>query len=189
VLRILRETHRAGRLVDDLLAITRLEQGIPMAAEQFDLVPLTATAVERTRELAPSVTVRLDAPEHSQLHGDPQRISQLLDNLLANARHAISAGGHITVRVTNQDAEVQVEVTDTGPGIPQAERERIFERFTRLVGTYPSEPDGNGLGLAIARGIAKAHNGTLTCDEPAGDGARFLLRLPRPRRTTVHRRR
>jgi signal transduction histidine kinase len=186
VLRILRETHRAGRLVDDLLAITRLEQGIPLATEHFDLVPLTAAAVERTRELAPTVDARLHAPGHSQLHGDPQRISQLLDNLLSNARHATPAGGNITVRVTNQATEIQVEVTDTGPGIPQADRERIFGRFTRLAGTYPSEPDGNGLGLAIARGIAKAHNGTLTCDDPAGSGARFVLRLPRPRRIRPH---
>jgi two-component system, OmpR family, sensor kinase len=182
VLRILRETHRAGRLIDDLLAITRLEQGIPLATEQFDLVPLTAAAVERTRELAPSVTVRLHAPEHSQLHGDPQRITRLLDNLLSNARYATPAGGNITVCITNQAAEIQVEVSDTGPGIPQADRERIFERFTRLAGTYPSEADGSGLGLAIARGIAIAHNGTLTCDDPHGNGARFVLRLPRPRR-------
>jgi two-component system, OmpR family, sensor kinase len=183
VLRILRETHRAGRLVDDLLAMTRLEQGFAVAAETFDLVPLTTAAVELTRELAPGVNVYLHAPERSQLHGDPQRISQLLDNLLSNARHATSPGGHITVRVTNRASEIQVEVTDTGPGVPPADRERIFERFTRLADTYPGESDGNGLGLAIARGIAEAHDGTLACADPAADGARFLLQLPRPRRT------
>jgi hypothetical protein len=59
--------------------------------------------------------------------------------------------------------------------------ERIFERFTRLAGTYPGQPGGNGLGLPIARGIAQAHQGTLTCADPDGNGARFLLRLPRPR--------
>jgi two-component system OmpR family sensor kinase len=181
VLRILREAHRAGRLVDDLLAITRLEQGISLAREPFDLVPLAAAAVDQARELAPAVNIQLRAPEHSQLLGDPARISQILDNLLTNARHATPADGRITVRVTNQAAHVDVEVTDSGPGIPQADRERIFERFTRLAGTYPAQPDGNGLGLAIARSIAKAHNGTLTCADPAGNGARFLLRLPRPR--------
>lgn len=181
VLRILREAHRAGRLVDDLLAMTRLEQGIPLAMEPFDLVPLAAAAAELTRELAPAVEVVLDAPARSELHGDPRRISQVLDNLLSNARHVTPEGGHITVRVSNQATEVQVEVTDSGPGIPQADRERIFERFTRLNGTFSSAPDGNGLGLAIARGIATAHTGTLTCADPAGNGARFLLRLPRPR--------
>jgi two-component system, OmpR family, sensor kinase len=182
VLRILRDAHRAGRLVDDLLAMTRLEQGIPLAMEQFDLVPLAAAAAELTRELAPAVKVQLDAPGRSELDGDPQRISQVLDNLLSNARHATPEGGHITVRVAVQPAEVQVEVIDTGPGVPPADRERIFERFTRLAGTYPAGPDGNGLGLAIARGIAKAHSGTLTCVDPVGGGARFLLRLPRPGR-------
>ena len=146
-------------------------------------MPLTAAAVELTRELAPAVNVQLHAPGHSQLHGDPQRIRQVLDNILSNARHATPAGGQITIRVSNQAAGVQVEVTDTGPGVPQPDRERIFERFTRLPGSYPGGPGGNGLGLAIARSIASAHSGTLTCADPAGEGARFLLRLPRPGRS------
>jgi two-component system, OmpR family, sensor kinase len=186
VLAILRETHRAGRLVDDLLAMTRLEQGIPLAREPFDLVPLAAAAVEQARELAPAVKVELHAPEHSQLIGDALRIAQILDNLLTNARHATAGSGCINVRVTNRAAHVEVEVIDSGAGIPQSDRERIFERFIRLAGTYPGAPRGSGLGLPIARGIAGAHQGTLICadpDGPAGHGARFLLRLPRPRET------
>jgi two-component system OmpR family sensor kinase len=179
ILQILREAHRAGRLIDDLLAITRLEQGIPLASEPFDLAPLTTAAVELTRELAPAVDVQLHAPSHVQLRGDPQRTRQILDNLLSNARHATPDGGKITVRVTDHTDSIQVEVTDTGPGIPPPDRERIFERFTRLNGTYPRRTDGNGLGLAIARSIATAHSGTLTCADPTGQGARFQLRLPR----------
>jgi signal transduction histidine kinase len=180
VLQILREAHRAGRLIDDLLTMTRLEQGTPLAMERFDLVPLIEAAAGLTRELAPAVKVRLHAPRHSPLQGDPQRIRQVLDNLLSNARHATPAGGQITVLVSNYPAEVQVEVTDTGPGIPEPDRERIFGRFTRLAATYPSGPAGNGLGLPIARSITRAHSGTLSCAEPDGGGARFLLRLPRP---------
>ena len=184
-LQILRDAHRAGRLIDDLLALTRLEQGIPLAAEPVDLVPLAAAAADRTRELAPAVTVTLDAPSHSRLSGDPARLRQVLDNLLDNARHATQAGGRITVRISNRHDTAEVEITDTGPGIPPADRERIFDRFTRLPGTYPrgphnNAPDGNGLGLPIARGIATAHHATLTCAEPAHGGARFLLQLPRP---------
>lgn len=178
VVQILRETHRAGRLIDDLLAITRLEQGTPLDNKQFDLVPVTAAAVELTRELRPTVNVRLHAPDHVHLHGDSERIRQVLDNLLSNARHATPDGGHITVRVISRPGAVEVEVTDTGPGIPEPDRERIFERFTRLNGTYLIGIDGNGLGLAIARGIATAHSGTLTCVGTAGQGARFQLRLP-----------
>jgi len=178
VVQILRETHRAGRLIDDLLAITRLEQGTPLDNKEYDLVPLTAAAVELTRELRPTVNVRLHAPDHLHLHGDPQRISKGLGNLLSNARHATPDGGQITVRVTSHPEAVEVEVTDTGPGIPEPDRERIFERFTRLNGTYPIGIDGNGLGLAIARGIATAHSGTLTCVGTASQGARFQLRLP-----------
>jgi signal transduction histidine kinase len=179
ILQILREGHRAGRLIDDLLAITRLEQGFALARKHLDLVPLATAAVEITRELAPAVDVQLHAPGHAHLNGDPQRIRQILDNLLSNARHATPDGGQITVRVTGQATSIQVEVTDTGPGIRQPDRERIFERFTRLDGAHPNRTDSNGLGLAIARGIATAHSGTLTCTDPAGQGARFLLQLPR----------
>ena len=179
ILRILREGHRAGRLIDDLLAITRLEQGIPLAREPFDLMPLTTAAVELTRELAPAVNVQLHAPSHVHLHGDPQHIRQILDNLLSNARHATPDGGQITIQVTDHTGSIQVEITDTGPGIPPPDRERIFERFTRLNGTYPRPTGGNGLGLAIARSIATAHSGTLTCAGSTGQGARFQLRLPR----------
>ena len=179
ILQILREGHRAGRLIDDLLAITRLEQGIPLATEHFDLTPLAAAAVEVTRELAPAVDVHLHAPPHAYLRGDPQRIRQIVDNLLSNARHATPAGGHITLHVTTRDTSILVQVTDTGPGVPPADRERIFERFARLEGTHSRRTDGNGLGLAIARGIARAHSGTLTCTGPVGEGACFLLQLPR----------
>lgn len=182
VLQILREGHRAGRLIDDLLAITRLEQGTPLARKHFDLVPLAAAAVEVTRELAPAVDIQLHAPPHAQVQGDPQRIRQILDNLLSNARHATPDGGQITVHVTTRDTSIQIQVTDTGPGVPPADRERIFERFTRLEDTNPRRTDGNGLGLAIARGIARAHSGTLTCTGPAGEGACFLLQLPRQTR-------
>jgi len=181
LLQILRESHRAGRLIDDLLAITRLEQGTALATERFDLMPLTAAAVELTRELAPAVDVQLHGPSHVELRGDPQRIRQVLDNLLSNARHATPDGGKIIVQVTDGTDSIEVEVADTGPGIPPPDRERIFERFTRLNGTYLNGAGGNGLGLAIARGIATAHSGTLSCAEPVGQGARFRLRLPRPR--------
>lgn len=180
ILQILHESHRAGRLIDDLLAITRLAQGIPLASEPFDLIPLAAAAVELTRELAPAVDVHLHAPSTADLHGDPQRIRQILDNLLSNARHATPEGGQITVEITDHTDNVQVEVSDTGPGIPPPDRERIFERFTRLDGTYLRPASGNGLGLAIARSIASAHSGTLACPDHPGPGARFQLRLPRP---------
>ena len=108
----------------------------------------------------------------------------MLDNLLANARHATPPGGRITVCISNKHDTTQVEITDTGPGIPSADRERIFDRFTQLPGTSPHGPNGpashgNGLGLAIARSIIVAHGGTLTCAEPTQSGARFLLKLPR----------
>lgn len=179
ILQILREGHRAGRLIDDLLVITRLDQGIPLASQPFDLVPLARAAAEATRELAPSLDVQLDAPPHAELQGDQQRIGQILDNLLSNARQVTPGGGQIIIRITVAPSAIEVVVTDTGPGIAAPDRERIFERFARLEAGQPRAADGNGLGLAIARSIASAHAGTLTCAEPSGQGARFVLRLPR----------
>jgi two-component system OmpR family sensor kinase len=181
VLQILHEAHRAGRLVDDLLTMTRLEQSAMLRSSELDLVPLTAAAVELTRELAPALDIQLDAPASSLLHGDPEGIRQVLDNVLSNARHATPPGGRVIVLISNLSAEVRIEVTDTGPGVPAADRERIFERFTRLAGQSAGAPAGNGLGLAIARSIASAHSGSLTCADPDGAGARFVLRLPRSR--------
>jgi signal transduction histidine kinase len=185
VLRILHEAHRAGRLIDDLLTITRLEQRIPLRRDEFDLVALAAAAVEGTSELAPSLDVRLDAPPQCPVRGDAGSIRLLLDNLLSNARHATPAGGRITVRISFASSETLVEVLDSGPGIRRADRERIFHRFTRLA-DGPAHPDGSGLGLAIARSIAHAHAGTLSCSEPEGGGARFVLRLPACRSAERH---
>jgi two-component system, OmpR family, sensor kinase len=175
LVQILREAHRAARLVDDLLTLTRLERQVGLATEPVDLVPLATAAVELTRELAPSLDVQLHAPGRAETRGDPARIRQVLDNLLSNARNATPAGGQITVRITSPPGEIRVEVTDTGPGVPAADRDRIFDRFTRLAGP----PGGSGPGLAISRSIAEAHSGTLSCAEPDGAGARFVLRLPR----------
>ena len=176
LVQILREAHRAGRLVDDLLTLTRLEQRTGLATGPVDIVPLASAAVELTRELAPRLDVQLHAPDRAEVRGDAARIRQVLDNILSNARNATPAGGRITVRITRPPGEIRVDVTDTGPGIPAADRDRIFDRFTRLDGQH----GGNGLGLAISRSIAQAHSGTLSCAEPDGTGARFVLRLPAP---------
>lgn len=181
LLRVLHDTNRAGRLVEDLLTMTRLDQGIPLAREWFDLVPVIAELVARTRDLAPTITVILDAPERCPLWADPHRIAQAVENLLANARHATPDSGRITVRMSIAPGHVQIDVIDSGAGVPPGDRNRIFDRFARIPGTYVRQPIGNGLGLAIARGIAHAHAGSLDCLEPADHGgAHFAFRLPVP---------
>jgi signal transduction histidine kinase len=202
---LLREAGRAGRLVEDLLALAQIDAGLRLLREPVELRALAEAEVERTRLLAPTVTVSVQG-EPLTVPGDPQRLAQVLANLLDNARRYTPDGGEITVTIDHAppdtprpDAEVEgpapppgtatpaaapgsvarVRVLDTGPGVPAADRERIFDRLVRLDDARRRDAggpglSGAGLGLAIARGIARAHGGELRCD---ADSA-FELTLP-----------
>ncbi len=173
---LLRETGRAARLVHDLLALARLDTGIELRREPVDLLALAGAATERVRLLAPGLAVQAGG-EPVTVPGDPARLAQVLANLLDNARRHTPPGGAVTVTTA---APGVVRVVDTGPGVPAADRERIFDRLVRL-DEARSDDGGAGLGLAIARGIARAHGGELRCVEPpAGAGAAFELSLPGP---------
>jgi two-component system, OmpR family, sensor kinase len=175
---LLRESRRAARLVDDLLALARIDAGIELRREPVDLLDLARTEAERVQLLAPDRTIEVTG-EAVVVPGDSARLGQVLGNLLDNARRHTPAGGHITVAVTAA-AYATVLVTDSGPGVPPADRERIFDRLVRLDEARTSDDGGAGLGLAIARGIAWAHGGDVRCvDPPAGTGAAFALTLPR----------
>jgi two-component system OmpR family sensor kinase len=174
---LLRESHRAARLVDRLLALARIDAGIELRREPVDLLDLARTEAERLQLLAPDRTIEV-AGDPVVVPGDAARLGQVLGNLLDNARRHTPAGGRITVAVTAA-AQATVLVTDTGPGVPSADRERIFDRLVRLDEARTSDDGGAGLGLAIAHGIARAHRGDLRCvDPPGGSGAAFALTLP-----------
>lgn len=173
---LLREAHRAGRLVDDLLVLARIDAGIELRREPVDLLELARGEVERVRLLAPGLDVGLSGEAVTVL-GDAPRLAQVLANLLDNARR--HAAGRISVQV---GGPATVTVTDDGPGVAPADRERIFERLVRLDEARSSDDGGAGLGLAIARGIARAHGGDLRCVDPGASGmARFELHLPAAR--------
>lgn len=168
---LLRESHRAGRLVDDLLVMARIDAGIELRRQPVELLDLARTEVERARLLDPDRSITVDG---AQVHvsGDPARLGQVLANLIDNARRHGSVAVHV--------GGAGVLVTDDGPGVPPADRERIFDRLVRLDESRTTHSGGAGLGLAIARGIARAHGGDLRCVEPPdGTGAAFLLTLPR----------
>lgn len=179
---LLRESRRAGRLVDDLLALARIDAGIELRREPVELLGLARAEADRVRLLAPDLVVEVSGSPVTVL-GDAARLAQVLGNLLDNARRHGPHGGRIGVRVS-ADGAAAVLVTDTGPGVPIADRERIFDRLVRLdeargAGGDDNTAGGAGLGLAIARGIARAHGGDLHCvDPPTGTGAAFTLSLP-----------
>jgi signal transduction histidine kinase len=168
---VARESERLGRLVDDLLGLARLETR--PARIRVDLATVVRPLVEDAHTHAPSAAITLSADNDATVSGDPDALERVLRNLIDNALAAIQPTGRVDVRLRRRNGYVQALVSDDGPGVPEHERQRIFERFVRL---DPSKP-GHGLGLAIARRIAQQHDGDLTCDSPPS-GASFTLRIP-----------
>ncbi|MEV6244183.1 HAMP domain-containing sensor histidine kinase [Lentzea sp. NPDC051838] len=171
---LVREARRAGRLVDDLLALAQLDAGYEMQAEPVDLVGLAMAEVARTRFVAPDFDIAVDAEVASAVVvGDGQRLAQVLVNLVDNARQACGPSGVVRISVDSGG----FTVLDDGPGVPEAERERIFDRLVRLDDARDRRNGGSGLGLAIARGVVRAHGGELSCLASEG-GAVFRVSLP-----------
>ena len=112
------------------------------------------------------------------MRGDSNSLEEVLQNLLDNALQYTLAGGKIDVSASCSDGRVIVTVADTGIGIPQAEQERIFERFYRVDAARSREAGGTGLGLSIARHIMEAHGGRLWVESAVGEGSRFHFSIP-----------
>ncbi|WP_246178745.1 sensor histidine kinase [Actinomadura decatromicini] len=168
----LTDVERLGDIVDDLLELARLDSLAPVPVETLDLARLTRREIERRVPGTP-ITTRLEPDVH--VRASPVRLSRVLNNLLNNAeRHARSA---IEVLVARDGGQARLEVLDDGSGVPEDERERVFERFSRLPESRGRDPHGTGLGLPIAREIAEVYGGSLTIQD-SGSGARFVLTLP-----------
>ena len=174
---LVREARRAGRLVTDLLEITRAEGGQGLRRRVVDLHDLVRDAVERVLRIDSSDSLRLITHERCPAWIDAGRIEQVITSLLDNARRA-SPGGTIEVEVRRVGQGAELTVHDDGPGIPIEERQRIFERFVRLDTGRARDRGGSGLGLAIALGIAKTHGGNLTCGASRLGGAAVTLSIP-----------
>jgi signal transduction histidine kinase len=178
---LVRESERAGHLVDDLLDLARIDAGLALRAEPVDLLALAAAQAERLALIAPEVDVSA-AGERVWVSGDKDRLTQVLTNLADNARRAMGERGTLHIGVSRA-GPARLTVTDSGPGVPEQDRDRIFDRLVRLDdarGRGSAGRTGAGLGLAIARGIARAHGGDLRCLARADGrpGAVFELLLP-----------
>lgn len=173
---VLLEVARLERLVDDLLFLARSdERGLHPQSEDVDLDDLVSAEAGRLRR-----TTGLRVTVHAapvRVVGDRHQLSRALRNLVDNAaRHATSS---VELRTDGRTGRALIDVVDDGPGVPAAERERIFERFVRLDASRQRPAGGAGLGLAISREVARAHGGELSALEHAG-GAHLQLRLPLP---------
>ncbi|HEX3589703.1 MAG TPA: HAMP domain-containing sensor histidine kinase [Pseudonocardiaceae bacterium] len=176
---LVRESRRAGRLVNDLLDLARIDAGVELDRDAVDLLALAHAQADRIRVLAPELTVTVTGPAVS-VFADEARVTQIVANLLDNARHATEPDGHVGVVLRDVGGFAELRVVDDGPGVPPSDRERVFDRLVRLDTARDRGSGGSGLGLPIARGFARAHGGDLTCREPPRGraGAVFLLLLP-----------
>ncbi|RVX45505.1 signal transduction histidine kinase [Nonomuraea polychroma] len=168
----IRDAQRLSDIVHDLLLMARLDAGTPMEQQRIDLGQLVEEEISQRPSRLP-MTIDVEPGVH--VRGSRLRLGRLLTNLLSNAdRYGDS---RVWISVRGHADEAVVEVRDDGPGIPEEMRDRVFERFTRLEHSRSRDTGGSGLGLPIARDIARVHGGTL---EAGGDsGGRLILRLPR----------
>jgi two-component system phosphate regulon sensor histidine kinase PhoR len=175
---ILEQTARMNRLIGDLRELAQVEGGgLSLQRESIDLAALGQAAVERVRTLATGHSLLLKTPEAPVVvAGDPDRLGQVLDNLLGNAVKYSHAGGDIVVRMEATAGEARLSICDQGPGIPAEALPHLFERFYR--GQHAAEEAGLGLGLYISRMLVEAHGGRIWAESEAGEGSIFTVTLP-----------
>ena len=187
------EIDRLSLLVRDLLDLARIqsESGAVGAEGRTEMRPLSCRAL--VLPLVAAVTPRLQAkrlelevtvPPEIRIVGDEQRLAQALMNLLDNAIRCSPEGGRLSLTAACRGGEAEISLSDSGPGIPEADLPYIFERFytvNKARSRDPREPGGGtGLGLAITRSILERHGGTILVSGGSEGGTTFTLRLPRP---------
>jgi signal transduction histidine kinase len=167
------EVERMERMVEELLGLAKLDERAEIEVRQVDLAALL-------RELA-QADIRIELGELAAGHvaGSSELLARVVRNLLANARRHAGDSGRVVMSATAADGRVVVRVDDDGPGVPPAERERIFERFQRVDSARNRDSGGSGLGLAISREIVAAHGGRIWVEDSPLGGARAAFELPR----------
>jgi two-component system, OmpR family, sensor kinase len=169
----LAELQRVEGLVDQLLALARLDEGVGPARRELDAAAFLREAVAS----APGgASIGGLAPGRIEL--DPDMVARVIRNLVENARRHAGPDGEVTVSSTAVEGRLRIDVDDDGPGIPTAERERVFDRFHRSDAARDRGSGGSGLGLAIARAIVEAHGGTIRAGASPSGGARVSFELP-----------
>ena len=167
----LEELARLDRSVAEILDFAK---PVKLSAEAIDVTQLLE---DTTRGLTPvlggrGVTLRCEPSHDLTIHGDAQRLRQVLTNLVDNAADASRPGAEVTLRASSADSRVSIEIHDTGRGIAQADLDRIFEPF------FTTRPDGTGLGLAIVHKVVRAHGGEMRVRSAPGEGSTFTVLLP-----------
>lgn len=179
---MLEQTERLGRLVTQLLDLSRLESGVvPLRREVLDAAGVLDAVAAEARLHAPDrrIDVVVEPPD-LEVAIDPDRMHQVLANLTANALRFGPPERPVRLAARGIDGGVELSVTDEGPGIPEAEVDQVFERFYRADSTRPSGSGGAGLGLSIARWIVDLHRGHIHAEPNEPSGCSMVVRLPTP---------
>lgn len=170
------EAQRLSDLVSQLVDLGRVDLGeTTLDLEQVDLAKVAAQVVEVARTRFPAHRFALRAEEPVTIEGDLLRLHRVIANLVDNAAIHGPSGGLVTIEVSEKPGEALLAVSDRGPGVPPADRDRIFERFVRLDGSHA----GTGIGLYLVKALVDAHGGKVTVTDAPGGGARFEVRLPK----------
>jgi two-component system, OmpR family, sensor histidine kinase SenX3 len=176
------EALRLGHVIEDLLALSKLESGQIEDPELVDLFQVAILAVERAEPGAEQreITIQVVAgtPRPLVIEGDQAQLVSAVNNLLDNAVKYSDIGAEVTVWVGREGEEGALSVTDTGVGIPEAAHQRIFERFYRVDDARSRATGGTGLGLSIVRHAVINHRGTISVTSLEGQGSSFTIRLP-----------
>src|SRR5208282_3883265 len=178
---ILDECARMKQLTDNLLNLARGEMpSIALKRERLDVSRLAKEVVARFRVQAEEKRINLpiDADLSIETSGDPVKLSWVISNLIGNALRYTPSGGTIAVRTRTEGGRLQIEVSDSGPGIPFEIRQYIFERSAQYGGTRDDQLGAAGLGLAIVKEIVEAHGGRIFVDSADGHGSTFIVELP-----------
>jgi len=188
ITRMLAETDRASRTIDDLMELSRIEMGDERSDERVHVADVISGGVDRAVELAAQREITIstvgpvdpDGTEAGSLliRGDRRQLVSAVGNLVENAVKFSAAGSSVQVRARRVDDWVEISVADRGVGIPQRDLDRIFERFYRVDRARSRTTGGTGLGLAIVRHVAGNHGGDVTVTSVEGEGSTFVLRLP-----------
>ena len=181
---IRQETSRMGALMEDLLTLARIDDGLPLVPRPIELVSIAADSVNAANLIDPSRQIRLTAPKPVDLIGDGARLRQVLDNLLANVRAHTPPQTRAVVTVDTDDITATITVTDNGPGVTADHASRIFERFYRIDPSRSRRSGGAGLGLSIVDAIVQAHHGTICVSSAFRSGTSFTITLPIAAATT-----
>jgi signal transduction histidine kinase len=181
---MLGQTQRLSRLVEQLLDLSRLESGTEhLNLQSFALKPMLEQTV-RESTLVPegrknvTIEVMVD-PRDLVVEGDPERVHQVVTNVVHNALRHSPSGGTVEVAARPNGEGVLIEVSDEGPGIPVEEASRVFERFYRSDQARTARDGGSGLGLAIAKWIVDMHGGEIRAEQRSPSGCRIVVALPR----------